>query len=533
MISGNDLWKKYAAYELEPVKVSSSRSIDTYPGLPESLYTAFSQTAARIPEKTAVADDCGHVSSYMDLLQKTDSFSSWLRYNTKIEKGAHVAVMMYNSLEFCTAFLALNKLGAVVIPLQTKYRRPEINALLSKTEVSLILTDPQFAGWFSSYKESGQAQVISCFDIHAGYGWEGFEDPRPCEITGGRFDDALLVFTSGTTSRSKGVVIKNYNIMHAAASYQKTLQITEQDVTVIPIPLYLITGLIALFGLFMYTGGTVYIQQFFNAKEVLSCVREHHITFVHASPTVFSLLLDEAAGFPSLPSLKKFACGSSNMPKEKIRQLHRWLPQSSFHTVYGLTETTSPGTIFPEDASESPYIGSSGIPIPGMSVKILREDGTEAAPGEQGEVLLCGANLLDRYYQMDTPLLKDNWLNTGDIGYLNEDGYLYIVDRKKDMINRGGEKVTSFDVENEIYQIPGVLDAAVVGIPSEKYGEVPAALIRVGKDFSMTQEDLRVFLKKRLASYQVPEYIRFVQEIPVTPNNKIDKKYIRTHFNEL
>lgn len=531
MYSGKELWKDYISYELKPFRISETRVIETYENLPENLYRMLQETARRMPDKTAVTDDCGHACMYRELLEKTDRFSSWLHYHSKIRHGQHAALMLYNSLEFCVAFLALNKLGVVVIPMQTKYRRPEIEALLDKADASLILTDPDFKEWFSSYKEAG-LEIISCSDIHSGYGWSAYEDSRDCEMEGTVLDDALLVFTSGTTSRSKGVMIRNFNISHAIVSYQKTLKITEKDVTIIPVPLYLITGLIALFGLFVYVGGSVFIHQFFSADQVLSCVQKENVTFIHASPTVFSLLLETAPKFPPLPSLVKFACGSSNMPKEKIRQLHRWLPKSSFHTVYGLTETTSPGTIFPTDASVSPYIGSSGIPIPGMNIKILRDDGTEAEPGETGEIHLNGANLLDSYYRMETPLLQENWLDTGDLGYVNEEGYLFIVDRKKDMINRGGEKICSFDVENEIYRIDGVLDAAVVAIPDAKYGEVPAALIRTTPEFDKTEEEMKALLKTRLASYQVPVRICKVSKIPVTPNNKIDKKYIRTHFEE-
>lgn len=531
MYAGKDLWKTIIPYQLEKIQVSETRVIETYPDLPVNLYSVLEATARQYPEKLAVSDDCGHKATYQELLYKVNDFSSYLKEKIKINHGDHVAMMMYNCLEFGIVFLALNKLGAVAIPLQTKYKEPEIRSLLSKADPVCIITDSAFAHWFQYFEEK-RIPLLVCKDIHSGYGLEGMvgRNPDSCKNEGQQCDDALLVFTSGTTSQSKGVVIKNYNIMHAILSYQKTLRITQDDVTVIPIPMYLITGLVALFGLFIRVGGTIHIQQFFHAEQVLDCVKNEKVTFIHASPTVFSLLLAKAPDYTDLPSLVKFACGSSNMPKEKIRQLHRWLPQSAFHTVYGLTETTSPGTIFPEDAASSPYIGSSGIPIPGTVFKILREDGSEADPNEVGEIYVCGANILDSYYKMETPLLQDNWLNTGDLGYFNEDGYLFIVDRKKDMINRGGEKICSFDVENEIYLIKGVIDAAVVGIPDDIYGEVPAAVIKVTPDFSMTEDEIRALLKKRLASYKVPTKIKFLDEIPVTPNNKVDKKYIRTFF---
>ena len=531
MYSGKELWKGIIPFQLEKVKVSEHREIETYPDLPVNLYTALVRTAAKYPDKPAVYDDCGHTATFRELLEKTDRFASYLKSEAGVKRGDRIAVMLYNSLEFGVVFLAVNKLGAVAIPFQTKYREVEIHSLLAKAFPSYVITDPHFAEWFAPCRDQG-AGILVIGDIHAGYGLEGMEsDPALVPETEGELtDDALMVFTSGTTSQSKGVVIKNFNIMHAVVSYEITLRMKDTDVAVIPVPMYLITGLIAIFGLFIRCGGTVYIQQFFDADEVLTCVRDHNVTFVHASPTVFSLLLAKAPFYPELPSLTKFACGSSNMPKEKIRQLHAWLPQSAFHTVYGLTETTSPGTIFPVDAATSPYIGSSGIPIPGMNYRIVREDGSDADPYEVGTVMLNGANLLDSYYQLDTPLLKDNWLDSGDLGYANEEGYIFIVDRKKDMINRGGEKITSFDVENEIYQIKGIVDAAVVGIPDEKYGEVPVAVVKAEPGFSMTEQEIRAYLKTRLASYQVPAAIRFVDEIPVTPNGKVNKKYIRTIF---
>ena len=531
MVAGTKLWSGLIPLHMKEMQVSDSRSVQTYQELPEHLYAALRATAARWPDKTAVSDDFGHEATYSELLSKTDRFSAYLYRHAGVRKGSHVAMMLYNSLEFGVAFLAINKLGAVAVPLQTKYREPEILALLEKADIDCIISDRAFQNWFASFSGKG-IPVLVCRDLHEGYGFSAMEDDET-EMgiaPGGALDTTLLIFTSGTTSRSKGVVIKNYNIMHAILSYEKTLRITSDDVTVIPVPMYLVTGLVALFGLFVRVGGTIYIQQFFHADKVLSCVRDHHVTFIHASPTVFSLLLGEAENYPELPSLVKFACGSSNMPKEKIRQLHDWLPQSAFHTVYGLTETTSPGTIFPSDAALSPHIGSSGIPIPGTCFRILAEDGSELPPGSVGEIFVTGANILDSYYKMDTPLWKDNWLDTGDLGYFSQDGYLYIVDRRKDMINRGGEKICSFDVENEIYMIDGVLEAAVVGIPDEMYGEIPAAAIKTVPGFALTEDGIRRYLKTRLASYQVPARILFLDEIPLTPNGKVDKKFIRTLF---
>ena len=167
------------------------------------------------------------------------------------------------------------------------------------------------------------------------------------------------------------------------------------------------------------------------------------------------MLLSESPNFPELPSLLSLACGSSNMPAGKLRKYHEWLPDMVFHTVYGLTETSSPATIFPDNACTSEYIGSSGLPIPGTDFKILDESGTKCPKAKVGEIWISGSVVLDSYYKLETDSLKDGWLGTGDLGYMTSDGYLYVVDRKKDMINRGGEKIWSFDVENELIRSRG------------------------------------------------------------------------------
>ncbi|WP_418418931.1 class I adenylate-forming enzyme family protein [Blautia sp.] len=535
MYKGIELWKKDITRDMVEVEISDDFFIKTYPKLPKNIFESFKNTTYRMPEKTAVVDNWGRDFSYGELLHKTDLFSAWAYEKLGIRRGTHVALMLYNSVEFCVTFLSLNRIGAVVIPLPTKYRKDEVRSLLEKSDVDFIITDERFNDYFDFCKEENISVTVFP-DGEKAYALDEFschmtEELKRAEEEVTNKDLALLVFTSGTTSQSKGVVIKNYNIMHAIVSYERTLKITKKDRAIIPIPIYLITGLVAIFGLMMHVGGTVYLNKFFDGKRVLEDVKKYEITFLHASPTVFTLLLKEANAYPRLPSLRMFACGSSNMPPGKIRMLHNWLPNCEFRTIYGLTETTSPATVFPLDANESPYIGSSGIPIPGLSFKILDNEGKEVPPGTEGTVWVKGSNITECYYKMETEAIQDHWLDTGDIGYFNESGYIYIVDRRKDMINRGGEKICSFDVENEILNITGVEDAAVVGIPDELYGEVPVAVVKLGKDSLLTEEEIRKILKNKIAGFKIPQKIIKVDSIPVTENMKTDKKYIRQLFS--
>ena len=535
MYKGEDLWKKP---EIQVVKktLSNGKVITTYPDLPKNIYSSFRATAERHMEKVAVVDDEGRQYSYKKMMEMTDDFSSWLIHEFGVTRRKHVALMLYNSIEFCTTFLSLTRIGAVVVPLPTKFKMEEVHALVEKSDVEFIICDEKFEDYFEKYQQNLNICVIP--DGKEKYGLETFTSTKDLSVVEEieekvtDVDLALMLFTSGTTSMSKGVTIRNYNIMHAVESYHKVLGITEEDKAIIPVPIYLVTGLVAVFGLMIHIGGTVCLNRFFDAKRVLEDINKYGITFFHASPTVFTLILKERKHYPELPMLRMFACGSCNMPPEKIKMLHEWLPKSEFRTIYGLTETTSPGTVFPTDASSSPYIGSSGIPIPGSAYKIVDEEGNEVKDGEQGEILVKGSNITENYYKSKRVALEDEWLHTGDIGWFNTEGYLYIADRKKDMINRGGEKICSYDVENKLLEMNEVEDAAVVGIPDELYGEAPAALIKLKKGTVIEEAEIKEFLKSQMASYKVPQKILFTEDIPLTENMKINKRKVRKMFSE-
>lgn len=527
MYSGNDLWKGKISFNLKKKTLGNGREIETFPNLPENLYEALVNSAAAYPDKDAVIDDLGRSFSYAELVKEVDQFAACLKYKFGIRKGDHVALMVYSSGEFCTAFLALIKLGAVAVMIPTKYKEQEVRSLAEKSDLACIICDTDFVKWFQSYEEKG-ITLIPCHLTEEVFAFDQYKEEYPIDPCEGKYEDrAVMMFTSGTTSESKGVMLTNFNFMHAAAAYQACFGITEKDSTIIPVPTYMITGLSALFGLFIYSGGTIYMHRFFNANKVLECIRDNKVTFMHAAPTVYTILLEERENFPELPSLRCLACGGGVMPKEKIEKIYRWLPECEFHTVYGMTETTSPGTILPENAMDSRHLGSNGIPIPGLRFKVVDENQRELPAGEAGEILVSGANILDCYYKKDTPLYQDWWLDTGDIGYFTEDGYCYILDRKKDMINRGGEKIASIDIERQLYQIEGVADAAVVGIPHEIYGETPVAMVKLEKDARWDEAGIQEYLRSKIARYKIPSKILFVDAIPVTSNGKVDKKLIR------
>lgn len=530
MIEGYKVWNSYLTKDMCR-RTIGDREVFTFRNTRNNYYEILEDTVRRFPDKTAFCDNWGRCCTYGEFLGLVDSLADYLE-RLGAEKGSHVGLLLHNSIEFCAAFYAVCKLGAVAIPFPSKYREPEIRALMEKADLNVLLCAEQFREWVRGFEEQG-VRIRYSEDEENGFGFRHL-DLRPGSQGGSRgalADEVIIMFTSGTTSASKGVVLKNYNIIHAAMIYQRLCHITPEDKTIIPVPIYHITGLIALLGLFVYAGGTVWLYRRYDARRILTCITEHQITFMHGSPTVFGLLMDYREEFPALPSIRTLLCGSSYLPDEKIKKLHDWMPTMKLMTVYGMTETASPGTLFPYDAATSIYSASAGKPVPGLELKIVDEDGRELEAGQAGTVLLRGANILEYYYHMQTDLLSpDGWLDTGDLGYVNKEGYVFFVDRKKDMINRGGEKIWCNDVENELVSLKGVKDAAVVGIASEKYGEVAAAVLVLEEGATLTEEEIQKLLLSRMARYKVPERILFAKEIPKTPGMKTDKRYIRTLF---
>lgn len=518
---GREFWPKPVLDGLKKKSIGN-RTYEIYSDIPMSMYDSLYHTRNRVPDNICLVDDDGRRYTYRQFCKLVDDFSRVLCHIYNVTPGTHVGVLLYNSLDFCVSIYAISRLQAVAVPLPTKYREGEIHALILKADLKGIIFHRDYEKWFQN---KDKEMFCICMGVNTINALSHL--PEVPRLVSHLEKEAILMFTSGTTSHSKGVLLKNYNIMHAIAVYQKVFKITEKDVSLIPVPAYHVTGLIALLGLFIYTGGCIYLHKFFDAERVLKEVEKNNITFLHASPTVYSLLLERKEQYPKLPSLRMLACGSGNMPKQKLKEIGEWIPQMEFRTVYGLTETSSPATVFPENAVTSIHKGSSGCPVPGVQFQICDDNNKRLLPYQKGTIMVRGTTVISDYYRKKREEYFEDWLDTGDLGYFDKSGYLYIVDRKKDMINRGGEKICSYDVENILYAIPGIKEVAVVGIHDERYGEVPMAMAVLEKESCLKEEQIKSILEQKLAKFQIPVRIVFCKNLPMTANMKIDKKKIR------
>ncbi|WP_080893339.1 class I adenylate-forming enzyme family protein, partial [Klebsiella pneumoniae] len=326
----------------------------------------------------------------------------------------------------------------------------------------------------------------------------------------------------------------------AIDAYTQKLNLTAADSTILAVPIYHITGLSALLALFISLGASIWLQHRFNAPQVITTLREQNITFLHGSPTIFILLCqaarEQSASHPSdFPALRTIACGAGHLSDGLIKELKTLFPHTAIQPIYGLTETTSPATIFPGDVWGSDKCGSSGQAIPGLAITIRNDRQQPLPAGQIGHIWLKGDVVIREYWQHSERRPScdaQGWFCTGDLGYLDDEGWLYIKDRSKDMINRGGEKIYSLELENILSTYRGVREVAVIPTPSPVYGEEPVAFIVPDGQHHLTSEEILDWLKVKIARFKLPARIIFTRALPRTHNGKVSKQQLKTRLAE-
>lgn len=524
MICGDACWNRSLLRGMAS-RSFGGRAVLTFDDLPESLYHTLLATARRTPDAVAVVDDLGRATTFSALLVHVDALAAHLG-RLGVSLGSRVGLLMHADLEFVVALYALSRARAVCVPIPSKYRGPEVASLMETAELDLLVAGEEFEAMSGGFP-LGPERVVWTHGVDAGYGFDGLSGPLgPCDAA--PEDPVIMMFTSGTTSVAKGVVLRNYNVCHAAMVYARLMGTTASDRCLIPIPIYHVTGLIALLAQFVYVGATTYLHRLFEPRRVLACVRDESITYLHGSPTSFAALLPLRAEFPELPSVRAMLSGSSYEPVPVMRAYHEWMPTASFQVVYGMTETASPALLFPYDSPTSVFAGATGKPVPGVDAKIVDDSGAEVGEGQTGELLLRGACVTQGYFRRpDVGPDDEGWLATGDMAHANNEGMVWVVDRKKDMINRGGEKVWCSALEEVLCELPDVVGACVTAIPHELYGEVPVAALVAAPTCSPTEESVRQALAGRIARFKIPTHVVFVKKIPQTSADKPDRAAVR------
>ena len=464
-------------------------------------------------------------------------------------KGDRVAIMMMNSAEFFEAYFAIAKIGGVVVPLNWRLVADELEFIIKDSGSTVLLFGDEFAELAADLHGRGDKTDIECWLHSDGIdgGTSGFSDKYESlrnsssrvepEITAVDDDLLYIMYTSGTTGLPKGVVHTHSTTLWALITFMATADVHAGDKYLAALPMFHVGSLTPI-TLNVYNGTTSVVMREFDPVRAWELFQEEGITTALLVPAMLNFMIQvEGLEKYDYSSVRWIQSGASPLPVSLIQQYDDL--EIDIHQIYGLTETCGPACLITgKDAIAK--IGSTGRGFFHTDIRIVTEDGSDAAPDEQGEVWVRGRHIMKEYWNRpeatSETITQDGWLRTGDVATVDEDGYVYIQDRIKDMIISGGENIYSSEVETVITQYPGVAQCAVIGIPSKEWGEsVHAVLVpSPGSDISvaLTVADLRKFCKQHIAGYKCPASFTFVDSLPLSGAGKILKTELRKPFWE-
>ena len=479
--------------------------------------------AIKTPQAPALVFE-GHETSYDALYLNVQKIAGYLQQKG-YKKGDVIGLMLFNSDLFMTVYYGVQLAGLTILPINTKLAEPELAYIFNHSEIKGLFYDERLGETITHIDydfelKLNRLQVREIID--------GPNTFTPIEID--PQDTAAILYTSGTTGQPKGVMLSYANIANAVEIWSEALQYRPSDRVYISIPLFHCAGLHVIGVGTMCGGAALVIDETFSPDRTLQNIIDEKVTIFTGVPTMYSILLGkkDMANY-QFEHVRKFAYGAAPMPHEVIKQLKESFPTIEIQNLYGQTESTPGGTSLTDDAALE-RVGSVGKALARTQIKIVDTNDQALLPNQIGEICIKGPQIMKGYLKNEEEtknVLRDGWLYTGDLGRLDDDGYLYIVDRKKDMIIRGGENIYPIEVENVLYQIPQVLDAAVIGIPHEVYGEVPKAVIALVEEGTITEQEVIDFTKTKLAKYKVPHMVEFVKDLPRNPSGKVLKHVLR------
>ncbi|WP_273852478.1 fatty acid--CoA ligase family protein [Guptibacillus spartinae] len=506
-----------------------------------NLSQQLTETAATYPEKQAYIYQDEAVL-YKELDQKVSAFAANL-VAEGIKKNDHVALILGNSPEFLIAYYGVLRAGAVVIPINPIYTPDEIGYLLHNGDVKTIVTLEQGLPLVEKMADqlqnivlvvytgkSEKEKVISNIKMKPFSNMVENQSELLQEVNINDDDLAVILYTSGTTGKPKGAMLTHKNLFSNASDTGSYLQISSGDVVITALPMFHVFCMTVSMNAPLTSGGTLLILPKFSPQEVFRVAEKYKATIFAGVPTMYNFLYQYPEGRAEyFRHMRLCISGGSSLP---VALLHRFEEkfQVRISEGYGLSEA-SPVTCFnPLDRPRK--AGSIGMNITNVENKVVDELGQEVPVGEVGELAVKGPNVMKGYYKMpeDTAVtLKEGWLFTGDLARMDEEGYFYIVDRKKDMVIVGGYNVYPREVEEVLYQHPDIVEAAVVGVPDPNFGEAVQAFIVTTQE--MTEEDVMNYCKEHLAKYKCPTIVEFINELPKNTTGKILRKALRKQVN--
>ena len=483
-------------------------------------------SAARIPERTAAITD-EDAMTYAELDTASARLATLLE-REGIGAGDRVGVMLPNIAAAPIAYYGIWRLGAIAVPMNPLMRGREVQFYLSNTDSKALIGTPGFAGAATDGAESAGAKLWLVDDAELSRLTADLpEFGSPVERADS--DTAVILHTSGTTGTPKGAELTHGNLGSNQDVIVRLVKLTDEDVVLACLPLFHVFGMTCAMNAAIAAGAGLSLLARFDPAKAIERIRRDRVTVLEAVPTMYSALLSVADQFPpeATATLRTCVSGGAALPVAVLNDFEK-----TFNAVilegYGLSETSPAVTFNHPDAERRP--GSIGTPIEGVQVRLVDAEGNEVPTGTPGEIQIKGPNVMKGYWNLPdatAEAIKDGWFSTGDIAVVDADGYYYVVDRKKDLIIRGGYNVYPREVEEALYEHPAVAAVAVIGIPHESLGEEVGAAVVLKAGASAELEELRRFVKGRVAAYKYPRRIWFVDSLPTGPTGKLLRRKVK------
>lgn len=452
-----------------------------------------------------------------------------------VGKGDRVALLMGNHSQFIVAFFAAQALGAVIVPLSTRDQTPGLTYILAHSGAKVLISDPDLQERWPLPADvpelrhrllagvpATHPQAFAALQSHA---------PLPELEPVVEEDLALIMYTSGTTGFPKGAMLTHLNVVHSVMHYQQALGLDENVRGAVVVPLSHVTGLVAIMLVALGLGGTLIVAAAFKAPDFLRLAARERMSYTILVPAMISLcLLQDDFAQHDLSAWTACGYGGAPMPPATIDRLGQQLPGLCLSNCYGATETTSPTTVMPAALTRD-HLDSVGLPLPCAEVAVMDDEGRELPRGEIGELWLKGPMVVKGYWNNPQAtaenIIGGHW-RSGDVGRMDEHGFVYVMDRRKDMLNRGGYKIFSVEVENTLCQHADVLEAAVVAKPCPVLGERVHVFVHPREGRQIDTAALRAFCAERLSDYKVPEsFTVSAAPLPRNANGKLLKRDMR------
>jgi acyl-CoA synthetase (AMP-forming)/AMP-acid ligase II len=489
----------------------------------------------RTPEKALTVFE-GETTTYGAMAHRSAELAGGLA-ERGIGRGDVVALLSYNCPEFLETVFAANCLGAIAMPINWRLAAPEVQFILEHSGARALVCDEALVGLADQATDGVDAQLVRvCLAPTSIPGWTALAEVRShpgprAHVPAAPDDIHRLMYTSGTTGRPKGVMISHANLAWKNLAHIVEFGFTGDDLGLACGPMYHVGALDLTTTSLIATGATVIIHRSFDAEQVVDELEGSQVTTVWLAPAMVNAIMAlPDIEHRDLSSVRVVINGGEKMPIPLIERLQRTFPSAWFADAYGLTETVSGDTFLDRDSMIS-KLGSVGRPCLYLELDIWDLEGRSVPAGERGEIVMRGPKVFQGYWRdpvATAEAFAGGWFHTGDVGVRDDEGYLYIVDRFKDMIVSGGENIASSEIERVLYEHDAVLEAAAVGRPDDRWGEVPVAFVVLRQDATATTDELLDHCRVRLARFKVPKALTFLDALPRNPSGKVLKRELRT-----